>query len=209
MNDSKPPGSDFVDIVGTSVYQKGWGFNDATPATFVSDSIRIIYNEYALLYNKPFVISECSGGWESGSGVSPVTGAFIASVTSSVDQATFQADFWSEVLSSSLLASYPLLQGAYIFEVVKQEEFYSDFRVSNDSAVRAAFLNVVNQFDATGNMVWANAVSTTTTTTTTISTTIEALTTISSTADVSSQNSSSLKTSYFIILGFTISALLF
>ncbi|KAJ3347915.1 hypothetical protein HDU83_001677 [Entophlyctis luteolus] len=150
------PGSDYVDIVGTSVYLKGWGYNNAMPASYISDSIQTVYNEYALLYNKPFVISEASGAWETGPGVSPVTGQSFTSVTSTVDQATFQADFWSGILNVNLLAKYPLLWGAYIFEIVKQEEFYSDFRVSNDSAVRAAFQGVVDALDATGLMLWAH-----------------------------------------------------
>ncbi|KAJ3192713.1 hypothetical protein HDU82_003079 [Entophlyctis luteolus] len=176
------PGADYVDIVGTSVYLKGWGYNYAMPPTYISDSIRTVYSEYAMLYNKPFVISETSGAWESGPGVSPVTGESFTNVTSTVDHATFQADFWSGILNTSLLTQHPLLWGAYIFEVEKQEEFFSDFRVSNDSAVRAAFLKVVDAFDATGLMVWANH-TTASTQTTTATMAVVATSTFSKTSD--------------------------
>ncbi|ORY38575.1 hypothetical protein BCR33DRAFT_425673 [Rhizoclosmatium globosum] len=161
------PGTDYVDVVGTSVYWKGFGYNNPMPPSYVSDSMATVYNEYAKVYQKPFVISECSAAWESGSGSNPGTGQTFASVTSSIDQVGFQKSFWTEVLSTKLLDSYPLLQAAYIFEDAKQEEFWTDFRVTNDTAVRTMFMGLIDTLDATGRMKWANPLTTTTTTTTT------------------------------------------
>ncbi|KAJ3027394.1 UNVERIFIED_CONTAM: hypothetical protein HDU68_003907 [Siphonaria sp. JEL0065] len=158
VNDTRYwPGADYVDWVGTSVYYKGFGYNDAMPVSYISESIDVVYSVYAAPYNKPFVISEASGAWESGSGKLPGTGQFIPNVTASVDQATFQKHFWAPLLNATFMDQYPLLKAAYIFDVAKQEEFYTDFRVSNDTATRLAFNSLVDALDAQGRMNWADS----------------------------------------------------
>ncbi|ORY50891.1 glycoside hydrolase [Rhizoclosmatium globosum] len=150
------PGPDYVDWIGTSVYYKGFGSNGAMPTSYINESIYTIYNEYAVTFNKPFVISEASGAWESGSGTLPGTGQFIPNVVNYVDQATFQKAFWSPILSSDFLDQFPLLQAVYIFDIAKKEEFWTDFKVSNDTATRNAFLGLVDALDAKGRMTWAS-----------------------------------------------------
>ncbi|ORY41406.1 hypothetical protein BCR33DRAFT_719008 [Rhizoclosmatium globosum] len=93
----------------------------------------------------------CSGAWESGPGKDPASGALFASVTNTIDQPTFQ-----KVGLIQVFAAFPLLTMAYIFEVAKLEEFYSDFRIANDTAVLAAFKQVVASVDSAGYMSWAN-----------------------------------------------------
>ncbi|KAJ3202802.1 hypothetical protein HDU82_007067 [Entophlyctis luteolus] len=156
------PGAEYVDYVGTSVYWKDYGIDGLMPNTYISTSISTVYNEYA--------ISECSGAWETGPGVNPVTGESFTNVTPSVTQAEFQSAFWRGVLNESLMDSFPLLVGAFIFEVAKSEEFYTDFRVTNDSSVRSAFLDIVDTLDKAGRMVWASPVQVTSTTSTTSTT---------------------------------------
>ncbi|KAI8617286.1 glycoside hydrolase superfamily [Chytriomyces sp. MP71] len=122
------PGPQYVDWIGSSCYWKGWGVNGLIDQSYAMDTVSFIYQNYAAVYNLPFVISEASGSWESGPGVSPVTGESFTSVTNQVDQATFQTSFWSGILAPEVMAQYPLLKAAYIFEVAKTEEFFSDFR---------------------------------------------------------------------------------
>ncbi|KAI9326627.1 glycoside hydrolase superfamily [Obelidium mucronatum] len=138
------PGADYVDVVGTSVYYKGFGSNPSIPLSYAADSIATVYNEYAAPYNKPFVISEASGGWEVG-------------VSSSVDQATFQSQFWAGILSTDFLNRFPLVEGVQIFDFLKQEEFMRDFRVSNDTAVRNEFNRLVEPLSAQGVIKWATS----------------------------------------------------
>ncbi|KAJ3389736.1 hypothetical protein HDU84_008331 [Entophlyctis sp. JEL0112] len=164
------PGAEYVDYVGTSVYWKDYGIDGLMPNKYISTSISTVYNEYAVAYNKSFWISECSGAWETGPGVNPVTGESFTNVTPSVTQAEFQSAFWRGVLNESLMDSFPLLVGAFIFEVAKSEEFYTDFRVTNDSSVRSAFLDIVDTLDKAGRMVWASPVQVTSTTSTTSTT---------------------------------------
>ncbi|KAJ3408682.1 hypothetical protein HDU80_004835 [Chytriomyces hyalinus] len=187
------PGPQYVDWVGCSCYWKGWGVNSLIDQSYAMDTVSGVYNTYALQYNLPFVIAEASGAWESGPGVSPITGASFASVTNQVDQATFQASFWAGLLSPSVMLRYPLLRGAYIFEVAKMEEFYSDFRVGNDLPTLLTFRSLVDAADAAGVMAWANrttprattSASRNATTATTIATTV-ASSLATTTAEVSS-----------------------
>ncbi|KAI8616522.1 glycoside hydrolase superfamily [Chytriomyces sp. MP71] len=165
------PGPEYVHMVGTSSYFKGWGTNSNASVNYVASAISTVYNEYARKYNKPFVISECSGAWESGPGRSPVTGETFTNVTSLDTQPEFQQAFWAGILNPAFFAAFPLTQAAYIFEIAKQEEFFTDFRLTNDSATFAAFQALVNSVDSQGYLVWANDGSSTSSTTTTTSTT--------------------------------------
>ncbi|KAI9322001.1 glycoside hydrolase superfamily [Obelidium mucronatum] len=151
------PGAQYVDWVGTSVYWKGFGYNNAMPSSYIGDSMATVYNEYAVKYGKPFVISECSGAWESGPGRDPSTGQQFTNVTSTVDQVEFQRSFWAPLLNTAFLDAHPLLRAAYIFEEEKQEEFYTDFRVTNDTAVRTMFTGLVDALDRTGRLQWASS----------------------------------------------------
>ncbi|KAJ3020434.1 UNVERIFIED_CONTAM: hypothetical protein HDU68_010173 [Siphonaria sp. JEL0065] len=155
-DDSYWPGTEYVDWVGTSVYWKGFGVNALVDKAYGAESIGSVYYNFAERYNKPFVIAEASGAWESGPGRSPYTGESFTSVTNQVDQATFQQSFWAGIIAEDIFAAFPLLRAAYIFEVAKQEEFFSDFRISNDSAVLTSFLSLVKTVDAAGWMKWAN-----------------------------------------------------
>ncbi|KAJ3083789.1 hypothetical protein HK100_009403, partial [Physocladia obscura] len=47
------PGPDYVDVVGTSVYYKGFGTNGPMPASYIAESMSPVYPEYSTAYNKP------------------------------------------------------------------------------------------------------------------------------------------------------------
>ncbi|KAJ3238892.1 hypothetical protein HDU81_006903 [Chytriomyces hyalinus] len=166
------PGPEFVDMVGTSVYFKGFGKNERMPIHYIDDSIGNIYNEYAVKYNKPFVISESSGAWESGTGTSDKTGEKLT-IKSTVDQVTFQKLFWDRMLSTDFLDTYPLLEAVYLFDMAKQEEFFRDFRVSADPAVRNNFKAAIDALDAKGRMKWANDVAAVSSTTSAVTSAVE------------------------------------
>ncbi|KAJ3018880.1 UNVERIFIED_CONTAM: hypothetical protein HDU68_010938 [Siphonaria sp. JEL0065] len=138
------PGAEYVDIVGTSVYWKGNGRDDSIPLSYAADSISTIYNEYAAPNNLPFFITEASGAWE-------------LNVPTSIDQATFQSQFWGGILNTDFLNRFPLVQAAYIFDFLKQEEFLRDFRVSNDTAVRNAFNQLLAPLTSQGVIQWATS----------------------------------------------------
>ncbi|KAJ3083788.1 hypothetical protein HK100_009402, partial [Physocladia obscura] len=142
-------------------------------------------------------ISEASGAWESGSGYVPGTGQQIAEVTDLVDQATFQKDFWSPIISSDFLDTYPLVEAVYIFDIIKQEEFMTDFRVSYDPSVRGNFTALVDALDAQGRLKWATAFQFTSTTTTT-SSSLPSPTAITSTAATKSSAFPAMKSISFI-----------
>ncbi|KAI9343127.1 glycoside hydrolase superfamily [Obelidium mucronatum] len=150
------PGAEYVDWVGTSVYWKGFGVNAFVSKDYSANSISSVYLNFAQKYNKPFVISEASGAWEIGPGRSPITGETFTRVTNQVDQATFQQSFWAGIISPDIFAAFPLLRAAYLFEVAKQEEFWSDFRIANDTSVLTSFKELIRIADAGGWMTWAN-----------------------------------------------------
>ncbi|KAJ3130704.1 hypothetical protein HK100_007665 [Physocladia obscura] len=195
------PGSDYVDVVGTSLYWKGFGTNSAMPSSYIADSMGTVYSVYAAAYNKPFVISEASGAWESGPGYSPGTGQQFSNVTDLVDQATFQMNFWSPILNSDFLDAYPLLEAAYIFDIAKQEEFWTDFKVSED-VVRGNFTALVNALDAKGRMKWAtvNPVTTTTTVPATTQVTTAVAVVIPTTTSVTSSAFRAMKFLYLSVI---------
>ncbi|KAI8612612.1 glycoside hydrolase superfamily [Chytriomyces sp. MP71] len=57
------PGPEYVDVIGSSLYWKGFGQNGPIEPTFMTS---IMNGQYALAtqYNKPFVITETSAAWE-------------------------------------------------------------------------------------------------------------------------------------------------
>ncbi|KAI8616243.1 glycoside hydrolase superfamily [Chytriomyces sp. MP71] len=122
------PGADVVDVVGVSLYYKGYGVNDAVNDEFVALTMHTVYAEYAEAYQKPFVISECSAGWEVGNGSNPSTGEHFTAPSNKVDQATMQSTFWGSILNPAFFARFPLLHGAYIFEFLKEFGFYGGRR---------------------------------------------------------------------------------
>ncbi|KAJ3263923.1 hypothetical protein HDU77_009696 [Chytriomyces hyalinus] len=161
------PGVEYVDIVGTSTYWKGFGYNSAIAVDYVASEIANVYNTYAKANNLPFIISEASGAWEQGPGRSPITGATFNATIDNVTQAELQRSFWAGILNPSFFAAFPLCRAAYIFEVAKQEEFFTDFRVLNNTAVASAFKGVVDAVDSAGYMRWATPVSKTSSATST------------------------------------------
>ncbi|TPX77190.1 hypothetical protein CcCBS67573_g01556 [Chytriomyces confervae] len=151
------PGPEYVDVIGSSLYWKGFGRNTQVDKSFITTVMNGQY-EYATRYNKPFVITEASGAWE-------------LDVPSATDQVTIQRQFWGEILSTEFLDAYPLIQAAYIFDFAKPEEFFRDFKVSNNTSVRNMFIGLVDALDAKGRMAWAaTATSSSTTTTSAVAT---------------------------------------
>ncbi|KAJ3239531.1 hypothetical protein HDU81_005758 [Chytriomyces hyalinus] len=163
------PGPEYVDIIGSSLYWKGFGRNTQVDPSFITTVMNGQY-EYATRFNKPFVITEASGAWERD----------VPSVT---DQVTIQRQFWGQILSTEFLDAYPLIQAAYIFDFAKPEEFFRDFKVSNNTSVRNMFTGLVDALDAKGRMAWASTVASSSTTTTT---TAVATNTATATANVAS-----------------------
>ncbi|KAI8616242.1 glycoside hydrolase superfamily [Chytriomyces sp. MP71] len=173
------PGPQYVDWIGSSCYWKGWGVNALIDQSYPMETVSYVYNTYAVPYNFPFMITEASAAWESGPGVSPITGESFAHVTNQVTQAVLQQSFWSGILAHEVLLQYPLLRAAYIFEVAKQEEFFTDFRVSNDSVTLTTFELLISAADAMGDLEWANVTVRSTSTTRTTTSTTTRLTTSS------------------------------
>ncbi|KAJ3239529.1 hypothetical protein HDU81_005756 [Chytriomyces hyalinus] len=143
------PGPEFVDVIGSSLYWKGFGKNVDVDPNFISSVLSGLY-EYSTRYKKPFVITEASG-------------AFERDVPTSVDQVSIQRQFWGQILSAAFLDAYPNLQAAYIFDMAKMEEFFRDFKVSNEP-VRSMFVGLVDALNAQGRMGWASPRAATTTT---------------------------------------------
>ncbi|KAJ3159199.1 hypothetical protein HK101_001111 [Irineochytrium annulatum] len=139
------PGAEYVDWVGASSYWKGFGKDELAPSTYVGDATQHVYTTFAQAYNKPFVISEASGAWETGKGVSVST-----------TQDELQYSFWATILNSDYLNSHPLFRGAFIFEFAKQEEYFRDFRVTHDPATLKGFQSLIAPLDAQGRIKWAN-----------------------------------------------------
>ncbi|KAJ3246499.1 hypothetical protein HDU78_006920 [Chytriomyces hyalinus] len=134
------PGPQYVDVIGSSLYWKGFGKNVDVDATFIPNVLSNLY-EYSTRYSKPFIITEGSG-------------AFERDVPTTVDQVSIQRQFWGQILSSAFLDTYPNLQAAYIFDMAKMEEYFRDFKVSNEP-VRSMFVGLVDALDAQGRMAWA------------------------------------------------------
>ncbi|KAI8617285.1 glycoside hydrolase superfamily [Chytriomyces sp. MP71] len=151
------PGAQYVDIVGCSVYFKGYGVNPVIDQAAATSQMGGCYS-YADQYNKPFLLSETGAGYESGVGIGTYAGVVVSDQT---DKATFQKSYWAGILSKAIWAQFPHLEAAYIFEVAKQEEdFYRDYRLSVDPDVRSAFLQLVSTVN--DSLIWGNPVGATT-----------------------------------------------
>ncbi|KAI9337138.1 glycoside hydrolase superfamily [Zopfochytrium polystomum] len=109
------PGADYVDWVGISHYWKsslmGYPGNVPVPAGDFSGAIDYVYKTFAVAYNKPFVLSEASYGWEE-----PLKGgAFKDTVT----EPEAQKSYWTQVIDAATSGSHPLFRMAFVFEYKK------------------------------------------------------------------------------------------
>ncbi|KAJ3191925.1 hypothetical protein HK101_007283 [Irineochytrium annulatum] len=160
------PGPEYVDWIGTSSYWKGFGKDEAAPSNYVPDAVENVYKTYAVAYNKPFIISEASGAYETG-----------PNITSSVTQAQLQYSFWGSILNTDYLDSHPLFRGIFLFEFAKMEEYFRDFRCTRDPDTKAGFTSLLKNLDSAGRIAWAQGALPTTTIATTTTTTEVATTT--------------------------------
>ncbi|KAJ3057155.1 hypothetical protein HDU99_007292, partial [Rhizoclosmatium hyalinum] len=175
------PGADYVDWVGVSVYWKGsvndypWIHNTNAPSNYVAQIIDAapgpeggpisFYQQYAVKYNKPFVISECASTFHIGTlnadGTSTALDAGIGRTQTIMS-------FWNSFLfNPTFLANYPLLKMVFAFEMYKVEDnnTQNDYRASVEPTTLAAFSAGLKQLDSTGVVQWAQAVVPTTVTT--------------------------------------------
>ncbi|ORY49472.1 glycoside hydrolase [Rhizoclosmatium globosum] len=165
------PGADYVDWVGVSVYWKGsiydfpWIHNTNAPSDYVAQLIDAapgpeggpdsIY-QYAVRYNKPFVISECASTFHMGKlnadGSSTPLDAGIGRTQTIMS-------FWNSFLfNPTFLANYPLLKMVFAFEMFKVEDnnTENDYRATVDASTLAAFSAGLKQLDASGAVQWAS-----------------------------------------------------
>ncbi|KAI8614008.1 glycoside hydrolase superfamily [Chytriomyces sp. MP71] len=181
------PGADVVDWVGISLYWKGWTKdwpwhnNTLGPADYVAQVIDAqgpeggptsIYREYAVKYNKPFVISECGAAFVL-SVVADANSTSVSPVDPGPGRTAIAMRFWNGFLfNQTFLAQYPLLKMVFQFEIFKLEDNANrDYRVSYDSDTVAAFQDGLKTMDKAGVFVWADKAVSSVTTTSAVATT--------------------------------------
>ncbi|KAJ1549962.1 hypothetical protein HK405_001773, partial [Cladochytrium tenue] len=164
--------------------QQGYS-GDVPPSTgYVASSIEYIYDNYAVTYNKPFVISESSYAWEF-----PLSGgSFDDTITQGDAQKVLEESaYWGEILSTSFLDSHPLFKMIFVFEYIKPEDsMMRDFRVSWNASVLSEFVPLLDALDAGSRLVWAN---------TSVATPTHSASSSSSTSSTSSATSTSTSAS--------------
>ena len=137
------PGDEYVDWVGASVYFYGptfpWQDNvEAPPGTFnrlLNDGN--FYQQYAVVKNKPYMLAETAASFHTNTPTGPGVG----------DLAVKRA-FWRQyITNATFLQTHPQLKMISLFEFFKAEEKLTngeddlrDFRVSNVTSIREAFL---------------------------------------------------------------------
>ncbi|KAI9337131.1 glycoside hydrolase superfamily [Zopfochytrium polystomum] len=145
------PGEENVDWVGTSQYwkssQMGYPGNAPVTAGYFAKEIDYVYQNFAVVYNKPFVLSEASYAWEE---------ALQGNFTDTVSWVDAQKEYWRQVFDTASSGAYPLFKMAYVFEYKKIEDsMYRDFRVSWNSAVLDGFQTTLESLIAAGNLATA------------------------------------------------------
>ena len=129
------PGDEFVDWIGVSVYHYGrqfpWVDNvEATPGKFFEIlNTGGFYDVYAKQRNKPVMIAETGASFHTDRPVG-------------VGELAVKQSFWRQyITNATFLQSHPEIKLICLFEFLKQEEeTMRDFRVSNSTSIREAFL---------------------------------------------------------------------
>ncbi|KAI8614581.1 glycoside hydrolase superfamily [Chytriomyces sp. MP71] len=128
------PGAEYVDWVGLSVYWKGTSAdatdNQLCPDTYAAQIINSdpgafseptyghFYNDYAVKYNKPFVVPETGAAFQIKSIFNGVSS--VADI--GPGQAALQMSHWNSLLfNPALRTQYPLFKMAISFEIYKIE----------------------------------------------------------------------------------------
>ncbi|KAJ3074305.1 hypothetical protein HDU98_011569 [Podochytrium sp. JEL0797] len=166
------PGAAYVDWVGLSIYWKVYdNVNQVADPNYVQLLVdgtgegvtESFYQDYAVQYNKPFMMSE--GGAAINTQFTS-DGVNYTSINPGPGQAAIMMSYWNGYLfSSSFIAAHPLFRMAVSFEIYKQKEdsdsannFISrDYRVSVDPETRTAFSAALKQLDSQGIMYWATS----------------------------------------------------
>ncbi|KAJ3378310.1 hypothetical protein HDU84_007687 [Entophlyctis sp. JEL0112] len=181
------PGAEFVDWVGLSIYWKGYqeGYplsymtNSKCPTDFTAQFIDAtgvlgsnisFYRDYAVAYNKPFVISEGGGAFQ----LQYSLDGNVTAVDPGPGRTEMVMGFWrSNIFNVTFRETYPRLKMAIVFEMWKNETesqyvTQRDYRVSVDISARAAFTSALKDLDDAEIVLWAssNKVSTSVSTTT-------------------------------------------
>ncbi|KAI9349031.1 glycoside hydrolase superfamily [Obelidium mucronatum] len=169
------PGPEYVDWVGLSIYWKG--LQDNYPISYISNTLcpsdftaqvmdaqgpqggKIsFYQTYAVAFDKPFVISEGGGAFQthnSRNGVTSLTDPGPGRV------ATVMGYWYSNIFNPAFMARYPRFKMILAFEIWKREneDVYTsdrDFRITADEPTIAAFRAELQKLDAAGTMLWAS-----------------------------------------------------
>ncbi|KAI9337179.1 hypothetical protein DFJ73DRAFT_763505 [Zopfochytrium polystomum] len=87
----------------------GLAGNAPVTGGYISSKIEFIYQNYAVVYNKSFVLSEASYGWEE-----PLEGR--PSFANNVTQEEAQRAYWAQVFDPVFLDAHPLFKMAFVFE---------------------------------------------------------------------------------------------
>ncbi|ORY39986.1 glycoside hydrolase [Rhizoclosmatium globosum] len=181
------PGEDYVDWVGLSLYWKGYENN--YPLSFMVNSLcpsdytaqmmdsqgpqgskTSFYQEYAVKYNKPFVISEGGGAFQIAKSLNGVR----SEIDAGPGRTAMVMSFWSSnIFNPAFLAKYPKFKMAISFEIWKKEAEQAymterDFRIIGDDATAAAFHSEIQKLDTAGVVIWGQKPKPTTTTTTAV-----------------------------------------
>ncbi|KAJ3133541.1 hypothetical protein HK100_004298 [Physocladia obscura] len=142
------PGPEFVDWVGVSVYWKGsvvdypWTQNELAPANYAAQIIDAqpgieggpdsFYRDYAVAYNKPFVVSESAG--------------------------TFHVGVYDPTNNTS--TSLPLGVGRKATIMIEDQNTENDYRATVDPNTLSVFKAGLDILNANGILKWATPIST-------------------------------------------------
>ncbi|KAJ3010351.1 UNVERIFIED_CONTAM: hypothetical protein HDU68_002177 [Siphonaria sp. JEL0065] len=165
------PGTEFVDWVGISVYWKGsvndypWTHNTLSPTDYAAQLIDAkgseggpisFYNQFAVRYNKPMVISESASTFHVGV-LDPATG-ISTPLDAGVGRVETIMSFWNSFLfNPTFLQSYPQIKMFFCFEMYKVEDRFTqnDYRATTDPETLAAFVAGLKKLDASRAVLWA------------------------------------------------------
>ncbi|KAJ3383111.1 hypothetical protein HDU84_003813 [Entophlyctis sp. JEL0112] len=167
------PGEEYVDWIGISMYWKGsvtdypWIHNTIAPENFAAQIIdgqpggeaysESMYQEYAVKYNKPFMISESAAAFHLGILSSDGTSTPLPV---GVGRTQTQMSFWNTFLfNQNFLKQYPLLKMVFCFEMYKVEDnnTENDYRVTSDPDTLQAFAAGLKELDSWGIPLWATS----------------------------------------------------
>ncbi|KAJ3076356.1 hypothetical protein HDU98_003938 [Podochytrium sp. JEL0797] len=162
------PGEQYVDWVGISLYWKGfnvdwpWQKNNLAPQDYAAQIMDgygseggsvSLYKEFAVKYNKPFVISETGAAWNQA--LQPVNGT-VTPLPPGPGHAALEMSLWNGFLfNQTFLQTYPLFKMVFAFEIYKVEDgVQRDFRATFGPSLDP-FVAGLSKMDKLGAIAWA------------------------------------------------------